>query len=119
MLPSLLALQLSEAGPQLVAAIVNNARSEPALLRALLPRLRGSAKLREFETRSIDLLTVYLKSRAAELGGADPATAAFIIVHGVQGIMAAAIDNELDQAQIDKLASELTRVLATYLGMRS
>jgi AcrR family transcriptional regulator len=114
-LPAVLSFPVREAVPRLIRVVVANFRADEALQRALLTERRSRKIVAEFQDRTVDLIRVYLESRTQELNQVEPKSAAFILVHGMQGVMDAALGKRVDHQQFEVLTLQLDRLVLSYL----
>ncbi len=115
-IPAVLSLPIREATPRIVRGLVDNALADADLVRALSARGKPLEGVSEFEDRVVDLLHSYLQPRARERGETRSRAAAFVVVHAVRLVIAAAMQKRPEGLAPDDLTAELTRLVLAYLS---
>jgi AcrR family transcriptional regulator len=109
---------LPEAIRRLIDVLLRIHAVEPELHRVLIeqvPRLSGFEAITQIDRVLIDMIRTNLSKRVEALRPRDLELAAFILVHGVQGVTHAAVLDRPDALHDDVLATEITDLVLRYL----
>jgi AcrR family transcriptional regulator len=114
--PALFSLSLRDAASAAIRGLITNSLVNEALWRALLERRQQLEGFNLFQERAASLIHLYLERRPCRQLGADPATAAFVLVHAVKAVLERALLKGPEQLRSELFASELTRLVVSYLS---
>jgi AcrR family transcriptional regulator len=113
-----LAAPLGEAIRIMVLAHVGLHRARPQLAKALIAQIRRVerfAPITAFRQRIIELTRAWLEGRGAELRVKDLGIAAFTIVHVIDALTQAAIEERPEYLTGDLFVDEVSALLVRYL----
>jgi AcrR family transcriptional regulator len=103
----------------IVEAMLAAHSSDPklhAILSEQVPKVGRMKRMHEIDQEAAQLILEQLKIRRPRVQPKNLALAAFMIVHGVEGILHALSQDEPGQFKTDEVVSELTSLVANYLA---
>ncbi len=111
-------LPLRRAIPELIRAIISAHRVEPKLHKVLMeqvPRVGALKNVRDLERRIGDLLRIQLEARRRQIRPRHLEHAVFILMHAVEAVTHAAVLDNPEYLDSDKLVEELSDLVMRYL----
>jgi AcrR family transcriptional regulator len=118
-LPALRGGPLREGVRQLLGAMLEIHRRDPALRRIIIeqvPRVGRLEKMLDLQSQVAEIIRTHLAERCEEIRPRDLDMAAFVLVHSVEAVIHGAVYKRPEYLGRERFVDELTELVVKYLG---